>query len=59
MRVRCRQCGEEVHPGHPFCCGAWDDVEPLPDDEACLYESDLPVDLDGRPYTRQYMEEDE
>lgn len=59
MRYRCRQCGEEVNPRSPLCCGAWDDLEPMEDEEAFLYESDLPVDLDGKPYTRQYMEEDE
>lgn len=58
MRVRCRHCGEELDPRHPMCCGGWDDTEEIPSDMLGLYESDLPVDLDGKPYTRQYMEEE-
>jgi len=50
-RVRCRCCGEEVHPDHPLCCGAWDDVEEIPAEELSLYEHDLPVDLRGYPLT--------
>lgn len=58
-RVRCRHCGEEVHPEHPMCCAGWDDTEEIPEDELGLYERDFPVDLDGRRYGGTYDYYDE